>query len=135
MFSNRNISKPRDCGFSLIEVLAAVAIIGIITFLAIPNIIRVQEESEKSLAISRAEALNLAMASFVQANGRTLAVGTWAEESTNQDRYLLLAPYLAFAPATIVSYMPGGFSATLPDTLLPLQKAELTGPDGEEIAY
>ena len=33
-------------GFSLVEVLAAVAIIGIITFLAMPNIIAVKQDSE-----------------------------------------------------------------------------------------
>lgn len=115
--------------------LAAVAIIGIVTFLAIPNIIRIKEESEQSLAISRAEALNLGMASFVQANGQTLASSSWGEAETNEARYLLIAPHLAFAPGTIAAYMPGGFSATLPSVLLPLQKVELTGPDGEEIAY
>jgi len=119
----------------LIEVLAAVAIIGIITFLAIPNIIRIKEESEQSLAISRAEGLNLAMASFVQANGHNTATSIWTGAQNNNQRYLLVAPYLAYAPGTVASYMPGGFTATFPTQLLPLQKVTLIGPDNQEISY
>jgi hypothetical protein len=50
--------------------ITAVGIIGIIIFLAIPNIVRVREDSERNLAIARAEALNMGMASFMQANGQ-----------------------------------------------------------------
>tara|TARA_B110000305_G_C19321628_1_gene579240 strand:+ start:371 stop:817 length:447 start_codon:yes stop_codon:yes gene_type:complete len=49
----------RTRGFSLVEVLAAVGIIGIIAFLAIPNIVAIKEDSETNLAISRAEAAKL----------------------------------------------------------------------------
>jgi prepilin-type N-terminal cleavage/methylation domain-containing protein len=113
--------------FSLVEVLAAVAIIGIITFLAIPNILRIKDDSERSLAESRVEGLNLAMASLVQARGRTAAATAWAAASTDQDRYDLLRPYLSFAPATIADYMVGGFSATFPSTLTtPLTPVTLT---------
>jgi prepilin-type N-terminal cleavage/methylation domain-containing protein len=119
-------------GFSLIEVLAAVAIIGIITFLAIPNIIRIRQESEQSLAESRVEALNLGMASLVQAQGPSAAADLWSNANTDQARYELLRPYLAFAPATISSYLPAGFSASLPQNLLPLSPASLTLPSSVE---
>lgn len=116
--------------FSLVEVLAAVALIGVITFLALPNIVRIKQDSEEHLAIARAEALNLSMASYVQAHGQTAAAAGWAGASDAEDRYDLLAPYLAYAPAALADYMPGGYSATLPTTLLPLGKVTLTGPDG-----
>lgn len=116
--------------FSLIEVLAAVAIIGIITFIAIPNIVRIKEESERSLAVSRAEALNLGMASFIQANGRTAASSLWSAAESQNSKYTLIAPYLAFAPEDLDNYMPEGYSATLPESLLPLTKTTLTGPSG-----
>jgi len=120
--------------FSLVEVLAAIAIIGIITFLAIPNLLRIKEDGEKSLAISRAEALNMAMASYLQANGQTSAVQTWTSASSADSRYGLLTPYVSFAPATLADYVPGGYSITLPSSLAPLTKASLTGPSGT-IAY
>jgi len=117
-------------GFSLVEVLAAIAIIGIITFLALPNIVRVKEDSERTLAVARAEALNMAMASYMQANGPTTAAANWTAASTSSARYLLIAQYLAFAPPTLDVYMPGGYSATLPTSLVPLTKTTLAGPDG-----
>lgn len=112
--------------FSLVEVLAAVAIIGIITFLALPNVVRIKQDSEESLAIARAEALNMSMASYLQAHGQTSAAAGWALAENADDRYALLAPYLAFAPASFADYMPGGYSITLPSSLLPLSKLPLT---------
>jgi len=116
--------------FSLVEVLAAVALIGIITFLALPNIVRIKQDSEESLAISRAEALNLSMASFIQAHGQTAASSLWTSTADSNRYPDLLAPYLAYAPAAFTDYMPGGYTATLPSSLLPLSKVTVSGPSG-----
>lgn len=122
--------------FSLVEVLAAIAIIGIITFLAIPNILRIKEDGEQSLAVSRAEALNMAMASFLQANGVASAVSVWSAASDDDARYALLTPYVAFAPSSRAEYMPAGYEVTLPESISPLRdKATLIGPNENEISY
>lgn len=121
--------------FSLVEVLAAIAIIGIITFLAIPNIVRIKEDGEQSLAIARAEALNMAMASYVQANGSTAAASAWSSAADNQARYVLLTPYMAFAPVQITSFMPGGYTATFSSTLIPLSKVSLSSTSSGTVAY
>jgi len=112
-------------GFSLVEVLAAVSIIGIITFLAIPNIVAIKADSERNLAISRAEALNMATVSYVQANGRGNVATSWAALS-NQNRYAALVPYLSFAPANLTAYTPAGYSISLPSNLNQLTKSGLT---------
>lgn len=116
--------------FSLVEVLAAVAIIGVITFLALPNIIAVKQDSETNLAISRAEAMNLALVSYIQSYGRTNATNTWATQTSEQTRYSLLASYLAFAPAAISDYMPSGYSISLPSSIVTVSKMPLSGPGG-----
>jgi type II secretory pathway pseudopilin PulG len=113
-----------------VEVLAAIAIIGIITFLAIPNILRIKQDGEQSLAVSRAEALNMAMASYLQANGQASAVSVWSGAMDNDARYALLTSYVAFAPADLDDYMPTGYTISLPSSLSPLTKATLTGPSG-----
>ena len=128
------MNSRRLPGFSLVEVLAAVALIGIITFLALPNIVRIKQDSEESLAIARAEAINLSMASYLQAHGQTSAAAGWAAAASADSRYALLAPYLAFAPAALSDYMPSGYDVTLPSTLLPLSKVPLTG-SGNAIIY
>jgi len=124
--------SPR--AFSLVEVLAAIAIIGVITFLAIPNLLRIKEDGEKNLAISRAETLNMAMASFLQAGGQANATADWNSAGDNASRYAKLTGYVAFAPASLSSYLPSGYSVTLPTALTPLTKVPLTGPSGS-ISY
>lgn len=115
----------RRNAFSLVEVLAAVSIIGIIAFLALPNIIAIKQDSERNLAISRAEAINMAVASFMQAKGRDNAITVWSGLSSDNERYGTLAPYLAFAPSSFSDYQPGGFSIDIPDDLTKLTKAGL----------
>lgn len=98
--------------FSMVEVLAAVAIIGVITFLAIPNIVRVKQDGEDNLARARAESLNLAIASFVQANGGSPAQASWSGAATEAARFGLLRDYIAFAETNWASYMPAGYGVT-----------------------
>lgn len=112
-------------GFSLVEVLAAVGIIGIIAFLALPNIIAIKQDSERNLAISRAEAVNMAIASYVQAKGRATAVSTWSGLASDNARYAEIAPYLAFAPDRFSDFQPGGFTIDIPDDLTKLTKSVL----------
>jgi prepilin-type N-terminal cleavage/methylation domain-containing protein len=99
----------QEKGFSFVEVLAAIAIIGIVTFLAIPNLVQIKQDGEDKLAVARAEALNMAIASYLQANGRTAA---WSGNLTND--YANLRPYLAFAPTTLASYIPSGYNFAAP---------------------
>lgn len=121
-----NHHRARAQAFSLVEVLAATAIIGIITFLAIPNIVTVRDNAEQNLAITRAEAVNMAIAAFIQSRGRANAADAWDDTTTAQQRYSLLAPFLAFAPATESAYMPGdakeGYFLEYPSTLASLTK-------------
>ncbi len=117
-------SADREEGFSLVEVLAAVAIIGVITFLALPNIITVRQDAEQNLAITRAEAINMATAAFIQSRGRQNAKIEWASKSV-PDRYKLLAPFLAFAPENLTDYMPEDYYLTFPSTLDSLSKIPL----------
>lgn len=124
----------RTRGFSLVEVLAAVGIIGIIAFLAIPNIVAIKEDSETNLAISRAEAANMAVVSYIQANGKDAVASGWGAMN-NQGRYAKLLPYLSFAPATVVEFSPNGFSITLPTNLNALAKSILLDYASNPVPY
>lgn len=135
LLHNVNFScSRRNAAFSLVEVLAAVGIIGIIAFLAIPNIVAIKEDSERNLAISRAEALNMATVSYIQANGRDNVAATWSSLD-NQQRYTLLIPYLSFAPSAITEYSPSGYTITLSGSLTSLTKAVLADSSGTAIPY
>jgi prepilin-type N-terminal cleavage/methylation domain-containing protein len=122
-------TKPQSAAraFSLIELLSAVMIVGIMAFFAMPALTRMRGDAELNLAIARCETLNGAINSLIQIRGRTQAVSIdWPAAATNDNRYLLLRPYLAYPETSITLYMPSGYSATLPSTLDPLRKATLT---------
>ncbi len=125
----------RTGGFSLVEVLAAVSIIGIIAFLAIPNIVAIKQDSERNLAISRAEAVNMAIVSYIQSNGRENVAPGWTSLN-DQQRYALLIPYLSFAPEQLDDFIPKGYSVALPPDLTSLTKSVLTDTSAStQIAY
>ncbi len=130
--------------FTLVEVLASVTIIGILIFMAIPSITAVRRDTEENMAIARAEALNLAISSFIQAYGLQTAKTSWdgitgaTAAEKNDNRYQnLLTPYMAYAPATLTVLMPAGYVATLPTNLQsgkvsikkPLQTGQTTRAD------
>ncbi|MFV1995289.1 MAG: type II secretion system protein [Verrucomicrobiales bacterium] len=122
--------QSKTGGFSLVEVLAAVAILGIMAFLAIPNIVTMKSDAETNLSIARAEAVNMGMASYIQANGRSAAISGWGSAANDQARYGLVTPYLAFAPLNFSEYMPSTYSLNLPTNITTLSKVGLGGPAG-----
>ncbi len=108
----RQLSKQGSrSGFSLVEILIVVVVLGVIVFLAIPNIVQIRSDSEDNLARARAEALNVAAAAYFQAVGVQAATSAW-QGAGDEARYVLLSPYLAFAPSTLAAYMPAGYSVS-----------------------
>lgn len=102
-------SRRRSGGFSLVEALAAVAIVGIVTFLALPNIVKLRSDGERNIAIARAEAFNMGVAAYVQSIGLSAAAADWS--SLNADsRYGRVRPFLSFAPQTLSQYVSAPYS-------------------------
>jgi hypothetical protein len=89
-----------------------------------------RSDSERNLAIARAEALNLAQASYIQVNGRTQAALTWSSAASVEAKYTLLRPYLSFSETTLAAFMPSGYSVTFAPAITSMTKAGLTGPTG-----
>ncbi|MEI6070277.1 MAG: type II secretion system protein [Verrucomicrobiae bacterium] len=105
--------------FSLVEVLAAITIIGIVTFLAIPNIVRIKQDGEDNLARARAESLNMAIASYVQVVGTNAAYSAWSNVSADA-RYNLIRPYISFSESTLSAFTPSGYTITPPTSIVPM---------------
>lgn len=111
IFERVRCQHPLPKAFSLVEMLIVLVILGIIVFLAVPNIVQLRRDSEDNLARSRAEALNVAAAAFFQAAGTQSAASAWLSAGGDEARYALVAPYLAFAPESLAAFMPPGYSA------------------------
>lgn len=54
--SNKKRGKLAQAGFTLIEILIAVVILGVLSAIALPQFLNVQKETEKSAAASKAVA-------------------------------------------------------------------------------
>lgn len=135
LFPRRPAPALRRRGFSLVEMMACVSIIGIIAFLAIPSITRMRADGERNLAITRAEALNLAQATFIQAKGRTEAARQWKNAANDEARYTLLKDYLSYSEASLSYYLPSGYQARFSPNITSMQKVSLTDSKGENIPY
>jgi prepilin-type N-terminal cleavage/methylation domain-containing protein len=129
----KNLFSSR--GFSMVELLATVAIIGIISFIAIPQVTRMRSDAERNLAISRAQALNMAMGGLVQNRGRYQAIQDWADNTTDNEKYLLLTGYMAFAEATLNTYLPSGYDVDFPGSLETLTPVILKDATNNRIFY
>jgi len=120
--------------FSLVEVLAAVAIIGIIVFLALPNVIQAKRDTEEQVVITRAEALNMSISSFITANGRSNAGSLWTGD--HAAKYLIVKGYMAYAPTVLTDYQPSGYRfefGTLEQKVV--VKRDLGGGTSETVPY
>ncbi len=122
-------------GFSMVEMIACVSIIGIVAFLAIPSVTRMRGDSERNLAISRAEALNLAQATYIQVKGRTQAATEWNNNAAAESKYTLLKPYLAYAETSLALFLPEGYSITFPADIAKMTKTALKDPNNAVIYY
>jgi prepilin-type N-terminal cleavage/methylation domain-containing protein len=127
--------KSAQQAFSLLELLIVLLVLGVILFLAFPNIVQVKSDSERELAKARAEALNMAAAAYFQAQG-TNAVADWADTTTEQDRYDLIKDYIAFPATNLASFLPSSdYTIEFDDNDPHKRKATLYGPGTNEIAY
>jgi hypothetical protein len=92
-------------------------------------------DSERNLAIARAEALNLAQASFIQVRGRTQAALDWVAASTPDLKYKMLSSYLSYADSNLTYYLPTGYQVQFPASITSMQKVTLIDPTGAIIYY
>lgn len=128
-------TRQKSPAFSLIELLVVIAVLGVILFFAFPNIVQVKSDSERELAKARADALNLAAATYFQSAGPGVAASQWSGKSSEQ-RYDLIKPYIAFPAATLSNFLPStDYTLTFDESNPHKVKATLRGPGGTNIAY
>ena len=129
--TNRFLNRTTEW---LVMLIGAALVWAAIAWVSLRSTITIIEEGENP-GIARAEAINIAAASFIQSVGRGNAVQAWRSAEGDQGRYELLSPILAHAPAIITEYMPDGYSIELwPELQPPFSKVRLLHQN-KEIVY
>lgn len=117
---------------TMIEVIAVVVILGIMSYMLVSNLPAVKRIGEEKEMKAKASQLNANMANFVMDQTLRQALTTWTGK-TNEQRYTLLRPYLQYSADSLVALQVEGYEIVFPDD--PRQKVILKDPDGKVLEY
>lgn len=118
-----------NAGFSLVEVLLVVVLLGILSSLCHPILINILEESRKQFAICFAESVNAAKSSFWMR--KPTAEQEYTEQKTNEDRYALIKEYLPHRNTSLIDALPQGYNLDMKQSIR--DRVELSNKKGENV--
>jgi type II secretion system protein G len=93
MQSGRRHSRNGRGGFTLIELLVVVAVIGIISAIAMPNLMNSLDKAKQKKTMSDARSIGVAVEAYATDTARyPLSAGSWAALKPSIDPYFIKAP-------------------------------------------
>ncbi len=109
----KSATLVRIRAFTLVEVLTAVVIVGLLAMMLTANSSRQRSATEVAVMKMRAGTLNQAQASYIEeVGGAVTALANWTAQPNDEARYQLIRHNLQFPPATLSSFVINGFSIT-----------------------
>jgi len=96
----KNTKTPRKAGFTLVEIMIVVAIIGLLAAIAIPNFIKARATSQMNACINNLRQIDAAANQFALEKGKKTGDSiTWPDD---------LTPYIKLNSATSIPACPAG---------------------------
>lgn len=118
-------------GFTLVEVLVVLAVLGLALLFVQPNAARARTEAETALMRQRAALLEGAMAQYEGVVGEAAAGAAWSGAANDEARYALVRSFLAWPPPTLADYAVRGFVVQFGAT--PAARLLVRRDDGEPV--
>ena len=93
MQSGLSHSRDGRGGFTLIELLVVVAVIGIISAIALPNLMNALDKAKQKKTMSDARSIGVAVEAYATDTAKyPLSAGSWAALKPSIDPYFIKAP-------------------------------------------
>lgn len=87
-----NINSSKKAGFTLVEIMIVVAIIGLLAAIAIPNFIKARQISQKNACIANLKQIDGAINTWALEKGKTAGVTAADSDIFGSDLYVKVKP-------------------------------------------
>lgn len=120
------MKKPNKSGFTLVEVLLVVVLLGVISGLGYPLIIHLMDSGLERSAVSMAQSVNAAKQSYKMRNYK--ADQEYGKQSNEAARYGLIQEYMPHGNVGLNELLPKGYTLEIGSSIR--DRVGLRGPKG-----